>query len=686
MISLERDLEREPNPFRSFSYALNDGISAMDGNTNNNDVSSLNLDGGDCVDDDASSSQPRTVPLNGNSGEDDASQRQPHRSAAAASRTQRKSSLRSRWIVLGLTCIVMTGSYYAYDIPSALHQQLQDYMPPSSNYETHFNLLYTVYSIPNVILPLFGGNVVDRHGAPLCLTCFASLLFMGSILLSIGVHNKSWEVMYMGRFVFGLGAESLCVAQSTIVSEWFEGREVAFAIGVGLAVSRLGSIWNNVVSPKVANSGGRGIEAAFWIGAVLTSCSLVTSGLIVLVDRRATKQLERRAGGDEALQSLTVALLEENEDGRGENVFDENNEPSTTKACTATVESGVHITDIKTFTPLFWLLTLSCFVVYGCVLPFNNVASGILLERNYFTSPPEDNNNCGLEYPNQCTVGYLQLGMNSALDASNGHVCLIAPSQAPVLPSSVNHTSRDSDQSSEWEETIYSYPSLTSTNVDCGDSFWMDACTSDYCQKQNAATEHAGKVMSIPYLISAMSSPPLGHLVDRIGRRAQIAIFSSSLLFVVHLTLALAASSPIGPMIGQGIAYSLYAAVLWPSVPLTVPKQYTGTAFGVITSIQNIGLALFPLVIAGIYNASGGRYIPHVEFFFMACAAAGVVVGFFMNRLDGRYGNKLNSVTSTEEEEEVVIDSIREDADGDFADVEDDEYFSPLLHSGQGIS
>jgi len=465
--------------------------------------------------------------------------------------------------------------------------------------------------------------------------------------------------------------------------------------GIGLAVSRLGSIWNNIISPKVANNaGGGGIQSAFWIGAVVTCCSVAAAGCIVLVDKRAMRKLERRNGG-EGLHSLTEALLE-NEGGEsemreggdglegdagGDDQQDDavlaEGETAAKSPCAVQVESGVHITDVRKFTLLFWLLTLSCFVVYGCVLPFNNVASGILLERNFFTSSPSD---CGLEYPDQCSVGYLQQGTNDAQDA-NGDMCSIAPSQAPVLPSSVSHTSADSDMSGEWEEGTYVYQSLTSDHVDCGDPFWMDACTSNYCSKQNAATEHAGKVMSIPYLISAVSSPPLGHLVDRYGRRAQIAIFSSSLLLVVHLTLAISASSPVGPMIGQGIAYSLYAAVLWPSVPLTVPKQYTGTAFGVITSIQNIGLALFPLAIAAIYNASGRRYIPHVEFFFMACAAAGVVVGVVMNRLDGRYGNKLNKVYTEEEEVEVASNSIGEEGDGDFASVEGDHYFSPLLQS-----
>ncbi|KAL7535563.1 hypothetical protein ACHAXR_006570 [Thalassiosira sp. AJA248-18] len=686
-------------------------------NNNTNEVSSLDLDSGGGVDtvdveNDDLASQPLSATTTHSNNNNNDRAGGSTTSAAAANNTvsaqgqfPKKSSLRSRWLVLGLACVVMTGSYYAYDIPSALHQQLQDYMPPSSNYETKFNLLYTVYSIPNVILPLFGGNVVDTHGAPLCLTLFASMVCLGAVLLSIGVANKAWEVMYIGRFVFGLGAESLCVAQSTIISDWFEGREVAFAMGIGLAVSRLGSIWNNVVSPKVANNSS--IVSAFWIGALLTCCSSITAGLIVFVDRRASRMLTKRrtgvgVGGGEALQSLTEALLEDYDEGPGGDgllstevnegddpalVGDENNDQSTKKACTAMVESGVHITDVQKFGPLFWLLTLSCFVVYGCVLPFNNVASGILLERNFFTLSPE---NCKLEYPNQCSVGYLQQGNNSALDASTGgDVCLVAPSQAPVLPSSVNHTSRDSEHGSEWEEPSYIFPSLTSQNVDCGDSFWMDACTNDYCQKQNDATEHAGRVMSIPYLISALSSPLLGHLVDRIGRRAQIAVLSSCLLFGVHLTLALSDSSPIGPMLGQGIAYSLYAAVLWPSVPLTVPKQYVGTAFGVITSIQNIGLALFPLMIATIYNASGRRYIPNVEFFFMSCATAGILVGIFLNRLDRRrYGSKLNKAPIQEAEEETIeVEEItdngthRQEGGGDFAGVEDEFYYSPLMHS-----
>jgi MFS family permease len=312
----------------------------------------------------------------------------------------KKSSFRSRWLILVLCCILMSSNYYAYDIPSALHQQIQTYMPPSSNFETKFNLLYTAYSIPNTILPLFGGNVVDRYGAPKCQTLFAIIIFLGSCILSMGVSSQSWQLMYFGRFIFGLGAESLSVAQSTVLSEWFEGREVALAMGIALSVSRLGSIWNNLISPKVANAKNGGVETAFWLGALLTSTAVVTGFLIVFVDTRAKRKIERRTGG--GLESLTAALLEgtvvESDfiqtGGRPGNdaVADEadNHESET-----------VHISDIRKFKPLFWLLSLSCVVVYGCVLPFNNVASGILLERNFFTSPPD----CHLTYEDQCTDG-----------------------------------------------------------------------------------------------------------------------------------------------------------------------------------------------------------------------------------------------------------------------------------------
>ncbi len=73
-----------------------------------------------------------------------------------------KSKSLLRWPILVLACLMLVGSYYCFDIPSAIKQQIDDYYGDPGNYETMFSLLYTLYATPNVILPFFGGYFVDR--------------------------------------------------------------------------------------------------------------------------------------------------------------------------------------------------------------------------------------------------------------------------------------------------------------------------------------------------------------------------------------------------------------------------------------------------------------------------------------------------------------------------------------------
>ena len=58
-----------------------------------------------------------------------------------------------------------------------------------------------------------------------------------------------------------------------------------------------------------------------------------------------------------------------------------------------------------------------------------------------------------------------------------------------------------------------------------------------------------------------------------------------------------------GPLVGQGLAYSIFAAALWPSVPYAVEEQYVGTAYGVMTAVQNTGLATFPLAVSALLTS-----------------------------------------------------------------------------------
>jgi MFS family permease len=103
--------------------------------------------------------------------------------------------------------------------------------------------------------------------------------------------------------------------------------------------------------------------------------------------------------------------------------------------------------------------------------------------------------------------------------------------------------------------------------------------------------------MSIPYIISAVLSPFLGAFVDKFGMRAIVATIAPATLIIVHAVLGYSVVDPIGPLVGQGLAYSAFAAVLWPSVPLVCEQKFIGLGYGIVTSVQNIGLAVFPVII-----------------------------------------------------------------------------------------
>eukprot|EP00593_Proboscia_inermis_P008847 CAMPEP_0171318696 /NCGR_PEP_ID=MMETSP0816-20121228/90475_1 /TAXON_ID=420281 /ORGANISM="Proboscia inermis, Strain CCAP1064/1" /LENGTH=416 /DNA_ID=CAMNT_0011813475 /DNA_START=63 /DNA_END=1313 /DNA_ORIENTATION=- len=399
-----------------------------------------------------------------------------------------------------------------------------------------------------------------------------------------------------------------------------------------------------MVSPAVANA--TDTPFAFWIGTIVMSCSVIAALIVLYVDDQTARKCEVEM---RTIELLRASLLED-EDGADvpEKIHTTDSIHVSSRSSTMDENATISLSDARRFGTLFWLLSISCVVVYGCVLPFNNVASGILLERNYFKEPPDT---CTLRFENECTSGTLVInGANPSTD-ENGNPCP-SSSYSPVLPSSIHITRGGQDS---WDSYEYVFTPLSHDNVDCGDPFWSNACTKDYCDAQNDATENAGRIMSIPYTISAVLSPFLGFFVDKFGRRAFIAFLAPCFLLVVHLSLGLTHGSPVIPLIGQGIAYALYAAVIWPSVPLTVEAKLTGTAYGTITAIQNIGLAFFPLFIAAIYNSSGEHYIPSVELFFAVCALFGAFAGILLNIYDRRKGRKLNSSSLT-----VTVDFDRD--------------------------
>lgn len=109
----------------------------------------------------------------------------------------------------------------------------------------------------------------------------------------------------------------------------------------------------------------------------------------------------------------------------------------------------------------------------------------------------------------------------------------------------------------------------------------------------------SGRITSIIPLATAFFTPFFGFLIDKKGRAATAMLFGSLILLVVHLIFGLTYLSPYIPMIMLGMAFSLVPAAMWPSMVKLVSEKQIGTAYGIMYSIQNLGLWGFPLL-AGI--------------------------------------------------------------------------------------
>ena len=155
--------------------------------------------------------------------------------SAAVSMERPPPSAAYRWAVLVFISLAMFGNYYIYDAISPLADVLKAQLGFS---DTNLGWMYAIYSLPNIVMVLIGGIIIDRIGTRKSTFLFAVLCLVGAVITA---STGEFWVMVAGRLVFGLGAESLIVAVTTAIARWFRGKELGFAFGLNLTIARLGS-------------------------------------------------------------------------------------------------------------------------------------------------------------------------------------------------------------------------------------------------------------------------------------------------------------------------------------------------------------------------------------------------------------------------------------------------------------
>lgn len=407
-----------------------------------------------------------------------------------------------RLIVLVFMSFLAFGSYYCYDGPGALQEQIEKNMTVTT---TQFASLYSWYSWPNTILCFLGGFLIDRlFGIRLGAIIFSSIIIGGQVLFAMGGLLNHFWLMQLGRFVFGVGGESLAVAQNTYAVAWFKDKELNMVFGLQLSISRLGSMANFMSMPKVYSAlqgtyeGHTLLGVTLLIAAGMCVFSLVCALVLGVLDKRAERLLNRKAA-----------------------------------------ETGevVRLKDILEFPGSFWVLCYICVAYYVTIFPF--------------------------------------IGLGTAF----------------------------------------------------------------FQRKYDFNQDSANAVDSIPYVISAFASPLFGIMVDLTGRNLMWVALSVIMTLACHAMLTFSYVNPWVPMVLMGIAYSLLACAFWSAVALCIPEHQLGTAYGMMQSAQNLGLAVVALV-AGVLVDKYGYMVLEAFFLIWLCTAVLASVGLMVH--DIRHGGVLN--------------------------------------------
>lgn len=114
-----------------------------------------------------------------------------------------------------------------------------------------------------------------------------------------------------------------------------------------------------------------------------------------------------------------------------------------------------------------------------------------------------------------------------------------------------------------------------------------------YQEAHGASREFAGQLNSALIFASMIATPLFGLLADKIGKRATMMMIGSVLILPVYLMLVYSGISLYVPIIMLGIAFSLIPAIMWPSVAYLVEQNKLGTAYSIMTLIQQIGVFAF---------------------------------------------------------------------------------------------
>lgn len=286
----------------------------------------------------------------------------------------------ARWSALGIISITMFAGYFLTDVMSPLKPMLESEFGWSS---TTYGIFTSAYGWFNVFLfmLIFGGIILDRMGVRFTGLMSSGIMVLGASIkywaitnptlitdTTFGMHSQVFYAS-VGFAIFAIGVEIAGITVSKIIVQWFKGYEMAFAMGMQMAVARLGTmlalvapvplamyfsdVHTQVKNGQLVEKMGPSISAPLAFGLLLLVIGFIAFFIYMSMD----KKLE-----------LSEAVDNNNEEKK----------PSSLKD----LMSGIY-SDLLLIVGNkgFWLIAILCVLFYSSVFPFIKYAADLMVNK-----------------------------------------------------------------------------------------------------------------------------------------------------------------------------------------------------------------------------------------------------------------------------------------------------------------
>lgn len=268
----------------------------------------------------------------------------------------------ARWAALFLIASMMFFAYMFVDVMSPLKSLIESSRQWDSS-------IFGTYAASEYMLNVFGflivaGVILDKMGIRYTGVLSASLMVVGAVIKFIGITDwfqttgfcawlNSWwvempgsaKMACFGFMIFGCGCEMAGTTVSKAIAKWFKGKEMALAMGLEMAIARLGVFAVMWLAPGISESFDNSIVAPIAFCTLLLVIGLINYCVFCVMDTKLDKQM----GG-------TVEDIGNDEE--------------------------FHLSDLgKIFSSkMFWLIALLCVLYYSAIFPFQRYAPNFLEE------------------------------------------------------------------------------------------------------------------------------------------------------------------------------------------------------------------------------------------------------------------------------------------------------------------